>query len=160
MGYLWLAFAVSICFGLCSARHFEVSDEDPCILLDVEFNIEVKAIENDTVVATKYLTSSGRDIKAMGLCTGNYSDIGIFFYEKSSWIVDFRPYKDHPVAMYRLFQFEPAEIFGEVVNDTDILTFEDPRPVYLKNNSHSYVCEADDKQNYITQDPSRNYNYT
>ena len=163
MGFRRFAFALAIMAAICSARHFEVSEEgadQPCVLLDVSFNIEVTAMKDGNVVAVENLTPDDKNVYALGECINSTNEIAIFFKKKSMWAIAFQPYDTHPVAMYRVFQFIPKEIFGSAVNITDQIGFSDPRPVYLKDVSHSYKCGIKDEWAYSSYTPVSSYNFT
>lgn len=162
MKALWFAVAISVLAGLCSSKHFMVSkqgSDDPCILLDVEFNIEVKALEDDSVIKTETFTSQDRNLEVKGNCGNETNMIGVFFRKNSFWAVEFVPDDDHPVAIYRVFRFIPAEIFTELINETEPVDFTDPTTVYLKNTSHSFKCDVSNTEDYIIVPPPTKYTY-
>ncbi|RUS88246.1 hypothetical protein EGW08_004012 [Elysia chlorotica] len=140
-----------------SARHFQVIDPEsnlPCVLLDVSFNIKVTALKDGDVAMVRYLTPDDTGVRALGECINGTSEITVNFGESSMWALAFQPYKSHPVAVYRVFQFIPKEIFGSTVYLTDLVGFSAPKPIYLGNASHSYRCDAEDVSEYLQYTPA------
>ncbi|KAK3760786.1 hypothetical protein RRG08_020886 [Elysia crispata] len=162
---LSLFLVLSVVLGQTQARlfTFQIPGTDTtCIMVDVDLKVEIQAIKNRQVIATKALTTEDKGVTSNGMCATNTSELLIHFDENTFFYVAFRPPPSHPapVAQYRGFQFVPAEVFGKVTEVTTQMVFYDARSVYQKNIDDSYYCDTPDQTEYSSQQPgSQEFNF-
>ena len=161
---LLIVLALTAFVRLGSARHFEVLEEGtkkPCVLLDISFNIEITAFKDGKEVASTHLTPDDKGVTTKGACTEGVNEVSVSFGENSIWGIQFLESEDHPVAMIRVMQFAPKEIFGPTVDVEKVMGYTDERPVYLKDKSHSYKCDVQDEWEYKSfVNITSGYNFT
>ena len=146
-----LVLSVLLCEN--QARLFKVQNPDTnktCIIVDIDFRADIKAIKNNRVIASKTLTSDDKGISSGGICDKPLNEMLVIFGGKTFWSLFFVLLEDQPhaVAQYRYFGFLPVDIFGQSVNVSTQQVFNDPRPVYQAHTCDSFYCQIKDEIMY------------
>ncbi|XP_005096252.1 lysosome-associated membrane glycoprotein 1 [Aplysia californica] len=122
------------------------SPDEPCILLDIDFNITMKIYENGTEVATAVRTDDDQGITVQGSC-GIVSTLILRFSNGTSWSFLFKN-KDGVVSLDRLVQFRPNQLFGPSFPYKDYISFDDPGIATISDENSSYSCVSTQRTEY------------
>ena len=149
---------LSILLGKTQARLFTLQKPGTsmaCIMVNIDFKIEIHAMKNHHLVATKTLTTNDEGITTSGICVNPTMELIIKFKESTFWYIAFRPpqHEPKPVAQYRGLQFLPAELFGKTVNVSTQEIFYDAQPVYQTNINDSFFCPNKYQTLYLSTNP-------
>ena len=154
-----LTLSLSVLLGQTQARLFKFQKPgttETCAMADLEFTVEVQAVKDRKLVASKNLTSDDEGITVTGMCKSPVSQLLLKYHDHTFWYIAFQPSKDQqkPYAQYRGFQFIPTEVFGSSVSVSTQEIFYDPRPVFQDSVSDSYYCAIKDQTNYLSTKPA------
>lgn len=144
-----------LAFSCAYAKLYEgKSSHHACILLDLDFRLEVTASKDGSVVSSRTWTPE-HSVKPEASCYDSHRSLSLTFtgpnHTFTGPLLSFRFRIDNTkVFLKRTVQFVPTEIFPELVRPSKFtMKFEDPLDLNLGDIDTSYLCFTRESTSYI-----------
>ena len=152
----YLTFMVSLVFlAVCSqvtqGKLFVLKDKEtskPCILVDVDFVLDLAAVKGKKVVAKAEVSSDDEGIRVSGSCGDISGVLDLFYPNGVNWVLKFRQDEKKQAYLNRIIQFIPQKVFGKAVPVIDYQLMDDRGVTDLGNATNSYECPVPETVKY------------
>ena len=142
---------LTVCSPVTQGKLFILEDKEtskPCILVDVEFVLDLTAVRGDKIVAKARVSSEDEGVGIGGSCGDTSGILDLSYLNGVNWVLKFRQDPDKQVHLNRTIQFIPNKVFGQAVPVTQYQLMGDSRVTSLGNTANSYECPVTEIVNY------------